>query len=325
MWQISGGVFLGWSLGANDAANVFGTAVSSKMIRYSTAVILCSLFVVLGAWMNGSEGLTTYSSFMKHNLQSAFIVSCAAACTITFMTVLKLPTSTSHAVVGSMIGIGLSRFVSAAVSGTSISLSEIADVSILGKIVLCWVLTPIGAAVASIFFYNVIGWIFNRWNPGLIMRDITLRFLLVAAGAYGAYALGANNVANVTGPFLGKGMLSLNLAILIGSLSIVLGIVTFSKNVMMTVGKNIVPLDAFTAFIAILSEAVTVHIFALIGVPVSTSQAIVGAVIGIGFIKGMRVINGKELFYIGIGWLCTPIISCLLAWGMAFICNLVTG
>ena len=55
-WQILSGIFLGWSLGSNDSANVFGTAVATKMVRYSTAVILCALFIVLGAWMEGEAG-----------------------------------------------------------------------------------------------------------------------------------------------------------------------------------------------------------------------------------------------------------------------------
>ena len=46
---LTSGLFLGWSLGANDAANVFGTAVGTRMIRFSTAAIICSVFVILGA------------------------------------------------------------------------------------------------------------------------------------------------------------------------------------------------------------------------------------------------------------------------------------
>ncbi|MEE2599228.1 MAG: inorganic phosphate transporter, partial [SAR324 cluster bacterium] len=48
---LSSGVFLGWSLGANDAANVFGTAVGSRMVRFTTAAIICGIFVVLGAYV----------------------------------------------------------------------------------------------------------------------------------------------------------------------------------------------------------------------------------------------------------------------------------
>ena len=54
LFFLSSGLFLGWSLGANDAANVFGTAVGSRMIRFSTAAMICGIFVILGAVMSGS-------------------------------------------------------------------------------------------------------------------------------------------------------------------------------------------------------------------------------------------------------------------------------
>ncbi len=94
--------------------------------------------------------------------------------------------------------------------------------------------------------------------------------------------------------------------------SIALGILTFSKNVMSTVGSRLVQLDAFSALVAVLAEAITVHIYAVVGVPVSTSQAIVGAVLGIGLFKGVKTINRRTLFNILSGWLCTPLIAGLI-------------
>ena len=51
---LSSGLFLGWSLGANDAANVWGTAVGTKMVKFKSAAIICSIFVILGAVISGS-------------------------------------------------------------------------------------------------------------------------------------------------------------------------------------------------------------------------------------------------------------------------------
>ena len=53
---LSSGLFLGWSLGANDAANVFGTAVGARMIRFGTAAIICSVFVILGGTRASEDG-----------------------------------------------------------------------------------------------------------------------------------------------------------------------------------------------------------------------------------------------------------------------------
>ena len=96
--------------------------------------------------------------------------------------------------------------------------------------------------------------------------------------------------------------------------AIALGVLTYSRKVMMTVGRDLVRLDAFTALVAILAEAITVHIYAVIGVPVSTSQAIVGSVLGIGLVKGVRTIQLKTLAKILFGWLGTPAISAGITW-----------
>jgi inorganic phosphate transporter, PiT family len=137
--------------------------------------------------------------------------------------------------------------------------------------------------------------------------------LLIITGCYGAYALGANNVANVTAVFVQAGALSVNQAAWFGGIAIALGVISYSKPVMLTVGKGIAKLDSFTSFIAVLSLSVTVYIYALIGVPVSTTQAIVGAVLGIGFIKGTQIINFKTLKSIGIGWISTPLLAAVIA------------
>ena len=94
----------------------------------------------------------------------------------------------------------------------------------------------------------------------------------------------------------------------------------------MAVGSGIMPLDAFTAFTAVASMVVTVHIFAIIGVPVSTSQAIVGSIIGIGLIRGtqaIKITSHRQSRWIKIlftalrnimtGWLLTPVIALILA------------
>jgi PiT family inorganic phosphate transporter len=302
MWQLSSGIFLGWSLGANDASNVFGTAVASRMVKFTTAAGLCSLFVVLGALLEGREGMETYQQLSPMSANLAFIVGLSAGATVALMSFWRLPVSTSQAVVGALVLIGLLR--------------SSLDTSSLLKVVLCWVGTPIGAALATIMLYYTVGKLLNLMYPTLFMYDRGLRWSLIIAGSYGAYALGANNVANVTGPFAGPGMLTPFQACLVGSLAIALGVLTYSKKVMYTVGRDLVRLDAYTAFISILSAAATVHVYAIIGVPVSTSQAIVGAVLGIGILKGTRTIHTRTLWKILFGWIGTPAISAGVAFGV---------
>ena len=286
-------IFFGWSLGANDGANVFGPTVTNGLIKYKNAVLISAGFVLLGAMLEGRNGLHTLSSVSSQTLITATIGVICAAASMTIMTFIGIPASSSQAMMGSIIGIGL--------------LKSSVDWSVLIKVIICWVATPIGAIIFGFVLYKVIGFFFNKITS-MVKQNIVLKIMGIAIGAYGSYALGANNVANVTGPF--AEFLNFEVAALVGGLSIGFGIITYSKKVMYTVGKSIVQLDLFSSVISVLALSVTLWIFAIIGVPVSSSQAIVGAVIGAGLARGsLRSLNTKTLRKISLGWVSTPLIS----------------
>ena len=308
MISLLAGVFLGWSLGANDASNVFGTAVASRMLKFWTAAVLASLFVVLGALVQGHAGIETLKGLTRLTLEQAAVCSVAAAATVTIMTVFSLPVSTSQAVVGGILGIGL--------------LNRQLDVEGLGKVVTCWLGTPVGAAIIAIILYKLLAAVYNGLTINLFQADSFLRMSLIVAGSYASYALGANNVANVTAVFVGAGKLNLFAALLVGGLSIGLGIMTYSRRVMETVGRRLVRLDPFSALVVVLSEAITVHLYAVIGVPVSTSQAVIGAVLGVGVVKGIETVRRRTLANILLGWFITPLVASLIALALYFVIHL---
>jgi PiT family inorganic phosphate transporter len=293
MWMLISGIFLGWTLGSNDAANIFGPGVAAKIVRYGTAIILTSIFVILGALAEGDKCFFTVGGLSRLTPQSAFFVALAAGVAMFVMTYLALPSSTSQAIIGAILGAGL-------VSGTP-------DLSVLIKIIVCWVLTPVGGIVFSFALYHLVGFFIAQYIISPQKRSFVIFWSLVLAGCLGAYALGANNVANVTGVYVSTGLLSPFEGLLIGGLSIASGVATYSKKVMMTVGKRITPLDEYSALIAQLSGAITVEIFTQVGVPVSSSQAIVGGVAGVGLVKGAKTVSMRTLLEIAIGWVSTPI------------------
>jgi PiT family inorganic phosphate transporter len=306
--SLLGGVFLGWSLGANDASNVFGSAVASRMLKFWTAAVLASVFVLLGALLQGQAGIETLKGLTQFTLEQAVVSSIAAATTVTIMTILGLPVSTSQAVVGAILGIGI--------------LNQQLNLAGLGKVVACWFGTPVGAVVIAVIIYKILAAFYNNLKINLFQSDILIRLSMIAAGSYGAYALGANNVANVTAVFVGAGHLSVFSAALIGGLSIGLGILTLSKRVMETVGKKLVRLDPFSALVVLLAQSITVHIYTFIGVPVSTSQAVIGAVLGVGIVKGISTVSGRTLVNILIAWLLTPAIAGFFATALDFTIHL---
>jgi PiT family inorganic phosphate transporter len=293
MWKILGGVFLGWSLGANHSANIFGTGVATGVIRYRTAIILTAAFVCLGAILEGSKTITTVAELAPLKLTPAFICSLAAGMTMAVLTFLAIPASTSQALVGAVLGAGL-------VSGS-------ADLMKFYAIAFCWLLTPFCGMFLAYLLYHVLGYLLEKTVKTITYRNLFYALGILASGCYGAYCLGGNGVGNVTGVYVGAGLISPLWASVIGGLSIASGVLSYSRKVMKTVGKEIVALDPFSACIAVFSESATLHLFTQLGVPVSSSQAIVGAVLGVGLIRDFRTVSLRMLAAIGIGWFLTPV------------------
>ena len=301
MWKLSSGIFLGWALGANDSANIFGTGVATGTVRYRTAIWLTAVFLMAGAIVEGPKCMQTLGELSRLIPLEAFCVALAAGLTMTALTVLALPASASQAIVGAILGAGV--------------LAGSADFTRLYRIVACWVFTPICGLALGYLLHRLLGFVLDRTVRQITHRNFIYLAGIVGSGCYGAYSLGSNNVANVTGVYVGAGLLSAQTAAVVGGLSIALGVLTYSRRVMMTVGKGIVALDPFSALVVVLSEAMTLHLFTQVGVPVSSSQAVVGAVVGVGLVGDMRTISAWMLLKIALGWITTPLSAGLIAIG----------
>ncbi len=330
---LSSGLFLGWSLGANDAANVFGTAVGTKMVRFKTAAIICGVFVVLGAVISGAGASHTLGKLGSVNaIAGSFMVAFSAGFTVFWMTKLKVPVSTSQAIVGAIIG-------------WNFFTTSPTDYNSLSKIVSTWVLCPVLAAIFSVFLFSILKAFLNRAKIHLLRIDWYTRVGLIVVGAFGSYSLGANNIANVMGVFVPVvpfddlnifGMFTLSSAqilFLIGGVAIAVGVYTYSKKVMETVGGSLMKLSPETALVVVLAQAIVLFLFSSEGlegwlisnglptiplVPVSSSQAVIGAVIGIGLLKGGKGIKYNVLGGIASGWVTTPIIAGIITFVSLF-------
>ncbi len=300
MWKLLSGILLGWSLGANHTGNVFGTGVATGTVRYRTAVLLTALFVFAGAAFEGPKCMETVSALSRLSSLDAFSCALAAGIIMTVLTFLAFPSSASQAIVGAVLGAGI--FYGSA------------DFTKLYKIVVCWLFTPFFAIFTSFAIYHLLSYFLERTVTSVTRRNVIYSVGTVLTGCYGAYSLGANNVANVTGIYVGSGDLSSESAALIGGLSIASGVLTFSKRVMMTIGKGIVPLDPFSALVSVLAASFTLHVFTQVGVPVSSSQSIVGAVVGIGLAGNLQTVNLDMLSKIGIGWISSPLTAAVLSY-----------
>lgn len=330
---LSGSLFLGWSLGANHGGNLFGPAVGARMIRFTTAAALCSVLVVAGAVLGGAGTTATLSSVGTVTTPGgAFVIALAASSTITLMSKFGLPISTSQAVIGAIVG--WNAFAHAPTGFAS-----------LAAIVAAWVIAPcISAAVAATCYVAARGVLQNSMLH-LLTIDAMTRAGLVAVTAFGAYSLGANNIANVVGMFAdvapfhpimlaGLRISPAHQLFLVGGLAMATGILTYSHRVVHTVGSDLLKLSPVAALVVLFAHGLVLfvfssqelgrvlHILGLPGiplVPISSSQAITGAVLGIGLVKRARGLRIRVLRDIAIGWVTAPVLACVVCFGALFI------
>ena len=325
---LSSGLFLGWSLGASEASN-FGTAVATKMIKFRTAVIISSVCIIIGAVYAGAGTTQTLGALGNINsLAGAFMIALSAALTTAWMVRLSIPVSTSQAIVGGIIG-------------WNFFAGKPTDLVVLSEIFSAWILGPILAAIFAIVLYALLKILFTHWKLHLLRKDCLTRVALILAGAFGTYSLGANNIANVMGVFVkscplhqlvlpfGFVLNQAQVLFLLGAIAISIGIATYSKKVIYTIGNTIMTLSPLMAWVVVMAQALVLFVFSSQGlhdflislhlpalplVPVSATQAVIGAVMGLGIARGGQDLNWGIIGKIAVSFIITPITSALICY-----------
>ena len=324
--------YVGWNIGANDAANCIGTTVGARVLPYRTAALIMAAFVILGGSLQGHHVMKTVGKgivvtdaavYEAYNEAPApaehrdyfpddrlpdlaiLVALLSAGLFVTLATFSSIPVSTSQAIVGGVAGTGLG------IVGIQASYFKI---GVLLKIFGAWVISPVLAMVLAFVVYWSLGAIF-RGTQALVWSNI-LKGGVIASSAYVSYSLGANDVGNAIGPLLNKYPDAGVLLAVLGGVAMATGALSFGRRVTRTVGRSITPLDYTGALAAQLSAAFGVHLFSMMGIPVSTSQAVVGAVIGVGLTKGARAVSGRKILTIFAGWIVTPLCAAVFAAGV---------
>ncbi|MGL4473945.1 MAG: inorganic phosphate transporter [Shewanella sp.] len=383
------GFLMAWGIGANDVANAMGTSVGSNAITIKQAIIIAMIFEFAGAYLAGGEvtstirnGIIDSSYFtaqpelLVYGMISALL---AAGIWLVVASALGWPVSTTHSIVGAIIG-----FASVGVGMDAVAWGKV------GGIVGSWVVTPaISGFIAFLIFQSVQKLIFNTDDPlanakryvpfymafaGFIMSLVTITkglkhvglhlsttegylvslVVAIAIGIFGkimisrlkmdsnstratlyanvekvfailmvvtacsmAFAHGSNDVANAIGPLAAVvsvvesgGVISSTSTLVwwilpLGAFGIVLGLAIFGQRVMQTIGKNITHLTPSRGFAAEMAAATTVVIASGTGLPISTTQTLVGAVLGVGMARGIAAINLGVVRNIVVSWVVT--------------------
>ena len=403
------GFFMAWGIGANDVANAMGTSVGSKALTIKQAIVIAMVFEFAGAYLAGGE---VTSTIRKGIIDSAYFVNqpellvfgmisalLAAGFWLLIASYLGWPVSTTHSIIGAIVG-----FSAVGVSMESVQWTKV------GGVVGSWVVTPaISGFIAYLIFMSAQKLIFDRSNPlamakryvpyymglaGFVLSLVTIKkglkhvglnlgsiegflwalgiavlvfaigkfaigrlkfnpsddkdmhytnvekvfaVLMVVTACAMAFAHGSNDVANAIGPLaavvsvvtsggdIGSTAKLAWWVLPLGAVGIVAGLAMLGKRVIATIGNGITHLTPSRGFAAELAAASTVVLASGTGLPISTTQTLVGAVLGVGMARGIAALNLGVVRNIVISWVVTLPAGAIMSIAFFYILKAIFG
>jgi len=287
---ILSGLYIAFVIGANDTANALGTAIGANLMSYKKLVFIFGVFVLIGC-LNAHKVEHTVGSITGGEVIFPLII---AGIIITMITYKKIPISTHQVIVCALVGLNLNT----------------ANLDLFVKIIGSWIVSPILAGFLSFVLYNAV----EKLNISVLKREELLRYGLILSGGLIAYNLGSNDLPTALGAVTNS-----SYVFLMGGIVLILGALLFGKGVSETVGLRIVRLSPLTAFIAQLSAGISVLVFTQFGMPVSTTQAIIGGIVGVGLTKGIKTVSWKTLLSIVLGWVSAPGLALFVGYLIEFL------
>lgn len=301
------GFYVAWNIGCNDSANAIGTSVGSGATSHRMGILVVAISAIIGTSLAGKHVSSTVveaSSFCTTEMM-IIALACAGAW-VTTASYFGLPVSTTQSTIG-------------AIAGTGLAISSNISWDLFIDMVMAWISNPfITAVVAYSLCYGFT--IIFRPVRDIVMINRIFSALTILIGAFMAFMIGSNGGGTVAGAIFAITSRNFSLLALCAGLGIAIGAISFSGRVVRSVGKKITELSPLAAFSSQFGAALVIlmfnHLFPSFGfpsLPVSSSQAIVGGVMGAGLVKGMYAINKRRMIYMITGWVLTPMVACALA------------
>lgn len=314
------GFYVAWNIGSNDSAKAIGTSVRSHAISYRNALLLMSVFAIAGTVLGGSGVSGTIKRVVTDSAGWAPAASIALLCAglwVTLATIYGLPVSTTQSIIGAFAGAGLAM----SFAGEKV----IINTNLFGGIVLAWLLCPFLSGFVAYLSYHIIAAFLYRVRDTVRLKHIFSNLALTSA-VFTAFMIGSNDGGNLVGAVVSITGGHLNSAVLaVVGVGIAVGALTFSRNVIECVGCKIVTMSPIIAFTAQFGASIVMFTFNILfpffripALPVSSTQAIVGGIIGAGLVRGSRSLNPKTIFEMVLSWVVTPVMSFIMAFAASY-------
>lgn len=294
-------VLMAVGMGSNDTSNAIGICIGCGIIRLKRAIFFFGIFVLIGISLQGERVMNTVGK----GIVEVDIIILSVACIVSAMLIIasnwkKIPLSLTQVMIGSLAGAG-SAF------------GSVVNYSNLCGIILAWAVSPFVSLVIANLLYRALEYFLSRRSIFSIER--LLRALLIGSGSLIAFNTGANELATILGPVVHAKVVGKYEAFALGTAFVFIGAYFLSYRVVDTVGKGITALDPFSGFAAQLGAGTCVLLFTLLGMPISTTYCIIGAISGVGLVKGMGTVKKELLFKILRNWILGP----ALGFGICFL------
>jgi len=320
---ILAGLYMAWNIGANDLANAMGTSVGTGALTIKQVIILAAVFEFLGAVLFGERVTSTIAKGIvpidKISIVHPDIVVLgmlaailAAGFWVTLTTFYNLPVSTSHSIVGSVLGFGLVAAYKGTITFSDIHWGE------LIKIAASWIISPALGAVLAYLTFSVVRKLFLHRAKDLPLVEKKFISLQLITACYMAFAHGSNDVANAVGPLAAAlkvmGVIGVEVPVwilVVGGLGMVIGMATWGYKVVETIGSKITELTPTRGFSAEFATASVVLLHSYSSLPISTTHTLVGSVIGVGLAGGIAAVDLRVIWKIISSWIATVPIAAL--------------
>ncbi len=320
---ILAGLYMAWNIGANDLANAMGTSVGTGALSIKKVIVIAAVFEFLGAVFFGGRVTSTiakgivpidkigniHPDIVALGMLAAIL---AAGFWVTLTTFYNLPVSTSHSIVGSVLGFGLIVAYNGTISYSDIHWGE------LSRIVASWFISPALGAVFAYVTFSIIRKIFLHRASDMPLVEKKFISLQLITACYMAFAHGSNDVANAVGPLAAAlkvmGVLGDQVPIsilVLGGLGMVIGMATWGYKVVETIGSKITELTPTRGFSAEFATASVVLLHSYSSLPISTTHTLVGSVIGVGLAGGIAAVDLRVIWRIISSWIATVPIAAL--------------
>jgi len=267
--------YLAFCVGVNAVGSVLGITMGSGVLKLRTAVVLAGACSVLGAYFFSRRIISTLSEHLVHlDTQGVVLVIASASILLVIITYKGIPIFETYLIIG-------------AISGYSLMKGLPFDMTLLGKILASLFISPLAAVFAGYVLYSAIQKLAIRKLKSIPQREnFERKFFIPAILALLllCFTLGANSIGVVLG-ILGGHFAYTTLGLLGGS-ALLLGVFTWSYKIAKTVGLKLTDLSPTRGFSAHLAAGLVLLFFISQGIPISTTQTVVGATIGVGLARG---------------------------------------